>query len=149
MPVAHVRGTLTVYLATENGIVEVRKDGYGSKAIIGKQSEQDSIFKAAGTDALKKAASLFGIGLQLYRNEEEQYYVGTINYEDPWTDEAKEEHADSLAYIEDYKTQYGVTDEQFMQVVYSVTGTDQMLTPENIEIVVAGIQQAIGAQAAQ
>ena len=100
-PVAHVLGTLTVYLKDEdtNQTFEISKDGFGSKSIIGKQSEQESIFKAAGTDALKKAASLFGIGLELYRNDNEKAYFYEINYEDPWTDELIAEKQEQRDYL--------------------------------------------------
>ena len=68
-PVAWVHGRLTIKLIDDSTgqIQEVVKEAFGSKSIIGKQSEQEHIFKAAQTDALKKAASLLGIGAQLYR----------------------------------------------------------------------------------
>lgn len=60
-PVAHVVGKLT---APGFG----SRVGFGSKTIIGGASEQESCFKAAATDALKKAATLFGIALDLYED---------------------------------------------------------------------------------
>lgn len=60
-PVAHVLGKLTV---PGFGV----KYGFGSKVIIGGASEQESIFKAAATDALKVAAKHFGIALDLYED---------------------------------------------------------------------------------
>lgn len=62
-PVAKVLGRLTV---PGLGV----KEQYGSKILIGGASEQESAFKSAGTDALKKCASLFGIGLELYGEDE-------------------------------------------------------------------------------
>lgn len=47
------------------------KMAFGSKAIIGKVSEQESVFKAAMTDALKKCATMFGVGKELYLEDEE------------------------------------------------------------------------------
>lgn len=61
-PVAKVLGRLTV---PGFGV----KEQYGSKVIIGGASEQESCFKAASTDALKKCATLFGIGIQLYEDD--------------------------------------------------------------------------------
>lgn len=142
-PIAHVLGTLTVYMESTDGIVTLKKDGYGSKSIMGKQNDQESIFKAAGTDALKKAASLFGVGLQLYRKEEEQYYFDVINYEDPWTDEMKETYANELQYIDDYKQKYKVTDEAFDTFVGQVTQNTTMITPDNIEYIVNYIRSSI------
>lgn len=48
------------------------KEQYGSKTIIGGATEQESATKAATTDALKKCASLYGIGLELYSDEKEK-----------------------------------------------------------------------------
>ena len=86
--VAWVKCRLTVNLIDENkNIHTIVKESYGSKSIIGKQSEQEHIFKAAQTDALKKAASLLGIGGQLYRQEEEQVYYEQISKPIIWTEE--------------------------------------------------------------
>jgi hypothetical protein len=62
-PVAKVLGRLTV---PGLGI----KEQYGSKVLIGGATEQESAFKSASTDAMKKCASLFGIGLELYGDDE-------------------------------------------------------------------------------
>lgn len=144
-PVAHVKGTLVVFLQTENGIVEIKKGGYGSKSILGKQNDQESIFKAAGTDALKKAASLFGIGLELYRDEEEQSYFNSISFEDPWTDELKAEYATQLAYLEEYKTNNNVSEEELNAFVSQLTG-QPMATPETINYIVEYLQAALQQQ---
>lgn len=61
-PIAHVVGTLTV-----PGFGA--RVGFGSKVVIGGASEQESCFKSAATDALKKASTLFGIALELYEDE--------------------------------------------------------------------------------
>lgn len=62
-PVAKVLGRLTV---PGIGI----KEQWGSKVLIGGATEQESAFKSASTDALKKCASLLGIGLELYGEDE-------------------------------------------------------------------------------
>lgn len=130
----HVLGTLTVFLRTEDGnIFEVKKDGYGSKSIIGRQSEQDAIFKAAGTDALKKAASLFGIGLELYRDEGEQEYFEELNYVDPWNDETNAEFEEELNYIRNYMEEYKVDEANVSEIIAYITeGKSNRLLPENI-----------------
>lgn len=87
-PIAWVHGRLIVRLRQEDGsIYTVTKEAFGSKSIIGKQSEQEHIFKSAQTDALKKAASLLGIGAELYRGEEEQIYYNVISKPLVWTSE--------------------------------------------------------------
>ena len=93
-PVAWVKGRLVVRSVDENGNVHTTvKEAYGSKAVIGKQSEQEHIFKAAQTDALKKAASLLGIGLQLYRSEDGEKFFDSINKNIIWTEERKKDSA--------------------------------------------------------
>ena len=142
-PVAHVLGILTVYMTTENGIIEVKKEGYGSKSILGKQNDQESIFKSAGTDALKKAASLLGIGLELYRNEDEQAYFDMINYDDPWTAEMQTQYAKELENLSKYTETYSVSDEELQEIVYAATGNEYSVLPTNIEIVLDYIQESL------
>ena len=94
-PVVFVKVRLTVFLEREDGTLhKVVKEAFGSKAVIGKQSEQDSTYKSAQTDALKKAASLLGIGAELYRGENEQAYFEQIKKPIVWTDEKQEGSAD-------------------------------------------------------
>lgn len=135
-PVAHVRCLLTVRFVDEHGnLRSITKTGYGSKVVIGGASEQDSIFKAAGTDALKKAASLLGIGLQLYRNEEETYFFNELNYEDPWTDEMLQKYDAERTYIKEFMEKYDLDEESIIQVLSEL---DEDLTdlgyivPDNI-----------------
>ena len=83
---------LTITLIDENGLpYTIVKEAFGSKAIIGKQSEQEHIYKSAQTDALKKAASLLGIGGDLYRGESEQAYFDVISKPIVWTEEKQKE----------------------------------------------------------
>ena len=100
-PVAHVCGKLTVYLplADGTGYFPIVKTAYGSQVLNGGASEQESCFKSAGTDALKKAAQQVGIAQELYRNEDEQAYFEVMNYEDPWTPEARETFKNDLHFI--------------------------------------------------
>lgn len=79
---------LTINLERSDGtIYSIVKEAFGSKAIIGKQSEQEHIYKSAQTDALKKAASLLGIGGDLYRGESEKAYFDIISKPIVWTEE--------------------------------------------------------------
>lgn len=63
-PVVKVLGRLTV---PGYGV----KEQYGSKVLIGGATEQEAAFKSASTDALKKCATMFGIGLELYEDDDE------------------------------------------------------------------------------
>lgn len=140
-PSAHVKGKLTVYLQDEKGQIQtIVKTAFGSKAIIGKQSEQESIFKSAATDALKKAASHLGIGLQLYRNEEDSeffYDLCTDNYEsDEWSDETIALNEDNLSRISEAKDQYDEV--EFNTLLNEAAGINSIeeVSPSNINAVV-------------
>jgi hypothetical protein len=61
-PYIQILGRLTVPLL---GIV---KEQYGTKTLIGGASEQEGAAKSAGTDALKKCATLLGVGNELYED---------------------------------------------------------------------------------
>lgn len=99
-PIAFVHGRLTVRVVNERGeYITVTKESFGSKAVVGKQNEQESTFKAAQTDALKKCASLLGIGAELYRKAEEQEYYESITIEPTWTNEMIEKYSAQYSYI--------------------------------------------------
>lgn len=147
-PIAHVRGTLTVEYLDENGQLKaIHKTGYGSKCIIGKQAEQDSIFKSAGTDALKKAASMLGIGAQLYRNEEEQLYFDAINYDGYWTDDKIQQCKEAYDFIMNFVRTYSLTEQDMIDYVNgfdsSLTNGIESLTVENIVNFVDYINQLL------
>lgn len=144
-PVAHARGVLTVkYQDTDGNLQTIIKTGHGSKVIIGGASEQDSIFKAASTDALKKAATMLGVGLELYRDENETAYFEAIEYVDPWTDEEKAKHQAELNFIEEFKTRFENGDEAISQYVYAFSNATSssmsFITPKNIAAFVAYCQ---------
>jgi len=48
------------------------REQFGTKALLGGYTEQEGAAKAAATDALKKCATLFGIGLELYDDKENE-----------------------------------------------------------------------------
>src|SRR5690606_24173902 len=69
--VYHVRGTLHI-----EGIGS--RTQYGSKVAVGGKDNQNSSYKAAASDCLKKCASLFGVGSSIYskikiETDEEQW----------------------------------------------------------------------------
>ena len=85
--------------------------------------------------SVKKAASLFGIGLALYRDEEEQNYFNAISFEDPWTDELKTEYAEQIKYLEDYKANNGVSEEELNVLISQLTG-QPIATPDTINYII-------------
>lgn len=104
-PVAWCIVELSVNFKDEDGkVYTVTKQGFGSQAINGNQSVQAvNGYKGAQSDALKKAATLFGIALELYRDDTESTCFEELNSElfTIWTDELKEEYKDDFKYLED------------------------------------------------
>ena len=147
-PIAHVKGVLTVEYKDEDGKnVVIRKTGFGSKVIMGGASEQESIFKAASTDALKKAASLLGIGAQLYRNEEETYFFyNELNYEDPWTDEELANHEEERNYIQKIMSNYSLEEDAMVDLIKQAGIEIESLSdvvPQNITAIVPAIKDIV------
>ena len=147
-PIAHVKGVLTVEYKDEDGKnVVIRKTGFGSKVIMGGASEQESIFKAASTDALKKAASLLGIGAQLYRNEEETYFFyNELNYEDPWTDEELANHEEERNYIQKIMSNYSLEEDAMVDLIKQAGIEIESLSdvvPQNITAIVTAIKDIV------
>jgi len=154
VPVAHVIGTLTVFLRDENGnVVQVSKSGAGSKSIIGGSSEQESIFKSASTDALKKAASLLGIAAQLYREPREQEYFDTMLASSSWDEETKEIFKEDIDWLEKCKKDNGFDDDYMDTIVASWSSnrfrTVSSLPPYKFSSFVTYLQEAQRSAAAE
>lgn len=154
LPVAHVVGRLTVHLQDEVGKhFSVSKTAPGAQCLVGGQSEQENIFKGANTDAIKKAATMFGIGLELYRDENEAYFFNEMNYEDPWTEEVLEEHKEDFVYLTDFKKTYGLTDEDMSGYINTFSAgtlpTIDYLMPDNISPFVKYLQDLVSSQAGE
>ena len=118
-PVAHVIGTLTVWLKDQNGnLIPIKKSATGCQSVIGSQQEQENIFKAASTDALKKAASLLGIGTELYRSKEEQDYFMEMQQPSPYDDDKiYEAHKNDFIFLDKLKEVYNIDDEQINDAI--------------------------------
>lgn len=110
-PTAWCEVKLTVYVQAPDGsIFPITKMACGSQAITGNQSLQANTgFKGAQTDAMKKAASLLGIGQELYRDEyEKELFVSKYDEMMPvvWTEDVIEKHKETwnvvLKVAEDY-----------------------------------------------
>ena len=102
-PVAHVKGCLTVYFKDDEGqLIPIHKTGIGDQSVHGKQSEQENIWKSASTDAMKKAATKLGLGLELARKEDEQAYFEAQNFDNPWDDLTVNAHREELDYVNNY-----------------------------------------------
>lgn len=84
-PFANVLGRLTYFIYPQKDYpdedisgykpIQFFKEAFGSQVFIGKSDVQQSAFKAAGTDALKKCATLIGVGRELYSKEDVSEFV--------------------------------------------------------------------------
>ena len=111
LPSAWVLVKLTVPMVDDNGnIVYITKMATGSQAINGPQATQSiNGYKGAQSDALKKAESLFGIALELYRDATEEEYFQSIRdgyMPDTWTEEAEKQYEKQLGVLHEMLEQY-------------------------------------------
>ena len=125
-PVAWTRGRLKVPFTQENGeIVWIEKSACGAQAMIGNQAVQSTnAFKGSQSDCLKKCASLFGIALELYRDETEEAYFQSIRedyYPDVWTEENQKKFAKSYDKLLKIIENYGWSFEDIEYYVSAVT----------------------------
>lgn len=107
-PVVWTRGRLRVPFKDETSgeVVWIEKSACGAQAMIGNQAVQSTnAYKGSMSDCLKKCASLFGIALELYRDEEEEQHFQTIRdsyLPDVWTEEviaANQKAYDKLIHL--------------------------------------------------
>ena len=103
LPSAWVLVKLTVPMLTDSGeIIYISKMATGSQSING--------YKGAQSDALKKAASLFGIALELYRDDVEQAEFEAFKETltpDTWTEEVVEANRQEYDYLMNIMNDYG------------------------------------------
>lgn len=150
LPSAWVLVKLTVPMIDDNGnIVHITKMATGSQAINGPQATQSiNGYKGAQSDALKKAASLFGIALELYRDNTEEEYFQTIRcnyYPDTWTEEAKEKHKRQLDVLNKMLEEYQWSIDDISYYVSLVTDGNytnfNKMPPEYIDDLLMAIKE--------
>ena len=152
--VCHVLGTLTAYVDDGNGnVIEINKQAYGSKIHIEKVGTQDhqNLYKVASTDALKKAASLFGIAADLYLTEEEQEFLDVVE-QNLWDTETLEKYKKEWSYIEEFQEKFGLSEGELNELVSEYSGGNiksiMLIKPENITSFVEYIKELIKQQGA-
>ena len=126
-PVAWTRGRLRVPFVDENTgeVIWIEKSSCGAQAIIGNQAVQSTnAFKGSQSDCLKKCASLFGIALELYRDqtEEEHFQMLRENYiPDVWTDEVKQQYNKQFSVLTQILEDFGWSFDDLSYYVSLVT----------------------------
>mgnify|MGYP002621751755 CR=1 FL=1 len=150
-PVAQVLGTLSVTFRDDDGKeCIVSKSAFGSQPVVGKQTEQESCYKAAATDAMKKAASLFGIAVEFWRNDEEKEFFWTENAKepDPWDEPGVvEKHRHEWDYLKRLIAGKVVTVEDLNETLSANTRGEVRdmndLTPEKLTEFVDYVKKAL------
>lgn len=127
LPTAWCIVEIEVDLADEQGNMhKIVKQGFGSQAIIGGQSTQaQNGYKGAQSDAIKKAATLLGVALELYRDDSEARAFDEIINElvDTWGKPGmKEQYKDTWSAYTKVRDAYGWNDEDVSYYVELITG---------------------------
>lgn len=155
LPVTHVIGKLTVFFERPDGSIHaVSKMAPGAQPVVEGQSNQENAYKGAHTDALKKASTMFGIALELYRDNNEQAFFNELCYENPWTEEVIADNKENFEYINWFKSSYGLQDTDLDSYMYAYSHGQfpnyTYLTPENIGGFVGYLREVVAkAQSAQ
>jgi len=155
-PYVEVLGRLTI---PEYGIT---KEQYGTKQLLGTASDQEGATKAAATDALKKCASMFGIGIEAddfddnnepgYKSEQPKYeeitqtHTRTASPESLKTEQPASHQETSIQIdwnpneinrLKEYKALLGITENSQMgpyirEFFDNPNATLNDITPDNI-----------------
>ena len=135
------------------------KEQYGTKILLGGASEQEGAAKSAATDALKKCATLLGIGLELYDEEA----VDEVTTEQPpkkqsqpqgqgnqqssnqgasggqWDDKSISENKQEIEKLKELRLKLGIKEENFedlnvfvQEFLNNKKATCQAIGPKNI-----------------
>lgn len=132
--VVHAKVRLEIPIYREDGTIErfITKEAVGSKILVGGPTAQEHAYKAATTDALKKAAADLGIGASLYRNQAETVQNMQDKIEKNWREESRE----NLAII-----QSKLNNKEIEEKIREVTGISDLtlgdITPEIAEKILA------------
>ena len=149
-PVAWTRGRLKVPFVQEDGtVIWIEKSACGAQAMIGNQAVQSTnAYKGSQSDCLKKCASLFGIALELYRDETEEAYFQTIreNYlPDVWTPENQEKFSEHYNKLLGIMESYGWSFDDIEYYVSAVTEGEYInfrkMPTEYIEPLIKAIEE--------
>ena len=110
--IAWTRGRIRVpFLLPDGEVLWIEKSACGAQAIIGNQAVQSTnAYKGSMSDCLKKCASLWGIALELYRDETEEEYFQNMrdkltNY--IWTEEVIERNRENYNLLLDKLEEFG------------------------------------------
>jgi len=114
--------------------VHIVREGFGAEKL--KRNGEENITKAAQSDALKKAASTFGLDAQLRRNPIEAQFFYMLYSEPPfltWTQENMTTYAKEWERINTIAAQYSLTPAILNAYMAKFSdGKDTFISPSNI-----------------
>lgn len=126
----------------KGNVIFMEREQFGGKPIVGNAEMQSDAYKAATSDALKKAASTLGVAQNIYMSPE--LYNALVEEEalaDSWTDETLAKYKYESSIIHDFAQKVG--QDTFVSIVnafcdevddYTFYGA---ITPSNIQAFVA------------
>ena len=116
--VYHMDITLNCYFDDGHGnTIKISKPGTAGKILESGAKNASNIYKSLETLALRKAASYFGIGAELWLNEDETDYFEQEDIELVWTNELVEQYKDVWNSIEEIQKTYDLSDEDMNALV--------------------------------
>lgn len=96
----HMDITLNCYFDDGQGNkIKLSKPGTAGKVLEAGAKNASNIYKSLETLALRKAASYFGVGAELWLNEDETDYFEQDDLDPVWTDELLEQYKDVWSAI--------------------------------------------------
>lgn len=116
----HMDVTLNCYFDNGHGeILKLSKTGTAGKALATGAKNASNIYKSLETMALRKAASYFGVGAELWLNDDEIDYFEQEDIEPIWTDELLKEHEETWNTIGEIQNSCDLSDEEMNDLVAS------------------------------
>lgn len=127
----HMNITLNCYFDNGHGeTFKLSKIGTAGKALENGAKNASNIYKSLETMALRKAASYFGVGAELWLNDDEVDYFEQEDAEPIWTEELMAEHMEAWQTIDEIQKKYELTEEDINGMVQMWDDTYD--TPSNI-----------------
>lgn len=134
--VYHMNLTLRCVFDDGNGNqVELMKTGTAGKVLESGAKNATNIYKSLETLALRKAASYFGIGAELWLNDDEVDYFEQEDTDPVWTEELVEKHKTEWNAVEEIQKSFGLSDEEIDAIVYEwnpIYDSIWMVSPDDL-----------------
>ena len=112
--VYHMTVTLRCLFDDGKGnIVEIKKPGTAGKVLESGSKNASNIYKSLETLCVRKAASYFGVGAELWLNEDEVEY-----FDEPiWTPELMKEYENEWNVINEIKKEFSLNEDEINGIV--------------------------------